>query len=261
MLFRVLSVFVLSCVASLSIAAQRNVVKAKYAEPDCCSLIISHPIEAHSVPVIVWFHGGGLTSGGAYIPAELEDTNYIIVAPNYRFLPSVSIDSCICDAAAAVAWTFKSIERYGGDQKNIFVAGHSAGGYLTSMIGFEKSYLQKYDIDADSIAGLFPFSGQAVTHYEWRKMHDIPETQVTVDRYAPLYNIRKDAPPYIMICGDRELELLGRYEENAYLWRMLKIIGHPCVSIFEIEGHNHGDMLHPGFHIMKNEIKKLIDHK
>ncbi|MCK7529150.1 MAG: hypothetical protein MZV64_72150 [Ignavibacteriales bacterium] len=31
-----------------------------------------------------------------------------------------------------------------------------------------------------------------------------------------LYHVRKDAPPLILITGDRELELLGRYEENAY---------------------------------------------
>jgi hypothetical protein len=34
---------------------------------------------------------------------------------------------------------------------------------------------------------------------------------------APLYHVRKDAPPLLLITGDRDLELLGRYQENAYL--------------------------------------------
>jgi len=47
-----------------------------------------------------------------------------------------------------------------------------------------------------------------------------------VDDLAPLYHVRKDAPPLLLITGDRELEMLGRYKENAYLWRMMKVVGH-----------------------------------
>ena len=32
---------------------------------------------------------------------------------------------------------------------------------------------------------------------------------------APLFHVRADAPALTIITGDRELELLGRYEENA----------------------------------------------
>ena len=39
---------------------------------------------------------------------------------------------------------------------------------------------------------------------------------VRVDKMLPLAHIRKDAPPIILITGDRELELYGRYEENDY---------------------------------------------
>ena len=40
----------------------------------------------------------------------------------------------IQDAAAAVAWVFNNIEDYGGRSELIFVSGHSAGGYLASML-------------------------------------------------------------------------------------------------------------------------------
>ena len=42
------------------------------------------------------------------------------------------------DAAAAVAWVFNNIEDYGGRSELIFVSGHSAGGYLASMLGLDK---------------------------------------------------------------------------------------------------------------------------
>ena len=46
-----------------------------------------------------------------------------------------------------MAWAFNNIKDYGGNEKLIFVSGHSAGGYLTSMVGLDKSWLNKYKID------------------------------------------------------------------------------------------------------------------
>ncbi len=223
-----------------------------------CRLDIYHPVDTTGLPVIVWFHGGGLTGGERFIPEELKQSGYVVVAPNYRLLPNVEIIDCIDDAAAAVAWTFKNIDKFGGDPEKIFVAGHSAGGYLTSMIGFEKKWLGKYGVDADSIKGLIPYSGQSITHFALRKSKGISELQPVVDEYAPMYHIRKDAPPYIIITGDREIELFGRYEENAYLWRLLKLIGHPDVRIYEIDGHDHGQMVGPAHHILKANIHRIL---
>lgn len=219
---------------------------------------IYHSSDTAGLPVIVWFHGGGLTGGERFIPQELKNSGYVIVAPNYRLMPSANIADCIDDAAAAVAWTFKNIADYGGSPDKIFVSGHSAGGYLTSMVGFDKKWLGKYGIDADSIRGLIPFSGQAITHFSQRKARGMSELQPLIDEFAPIYHIRKDAPPYVIICGARELELFGRYEENAYLWRMLKLIGHPDVSIYEIDGHDHGQMAHPAHHILKTAIHRIL---
>jgi hypothetical protein len=60
-----------------------------------------------------------------------------------------------------------------------------------------------------------------------RAERGIEGTRPVVDDLAPLYHVRKDAPPLLLITGDRELEMLGRYEENAYLMRMMKVVGHP----------------------------------
>jgi len=206
---------------------------------------------------LVWFHGGGLTSGYKFIPEGLKNQGIAIVAVNYRLYPKVKSPTYIDDAAAAVAWVFKNIAFYGGDPNLIFVAGHSAGGYLTSMLGLDKSYLNTYGIDADAIAGLIPYSGHTITHFTVRSERELKWDDVRVDHMAPLAHIRKDAPPIILITGDRELELYGRYEENAYFWRMLKSIGHPYVELYELEGYNHGDMAVPAHHILLKTISKI----
>lgn len=51
----------------------------------------------------------------------------------------------------------------------------------------------------------------------------------------------------LLITGDRELELLGRYEETAYFWRMLRVAGHPDVQLIELKGYDHGGMADPAF--------------
>ena len=251
--------------STLSIFAQYNRVNdIAYSQEDNayakerCKLDVYYPTDKKDVPVVVWFHGGGLEAGEKYIDKELLDAGYTVIAANYRLLPKATIDELLDDAAAAVAWAFKNAEKYNGNKRKIFAAGHSAGGYLLDLIGLDKHYLQKYGIDADSIAGLFPFSGQVITHYNIRKQQGIGPLQATIDKYAPLTHVRKNCPPIIIISADRELELYGRYEEQAYFWRMLKLVGNRYVKLYEMQGFNHGDMPHPAYHVMKEHIKRLV---
>ena len=224
-----------------------------------CKLDVYHPTNLQDAPVVVWFHGGGIEGGNKHIDAQLKNSGLVVVAANYRLLPKAHIDDILDDAAAAVAWTYKNISKYGGSKRKIFVAGHSAGGYLLDMIGLDKHWLAKYSVDADSLAALVPFSGQCITHYNIRKQQGIPPLQATIDKYAPLTFVRADAPPIIIISGDRELELYGRYEEQAYFWRMLKLVGHQDVTLYEMQGYDHGAMPQPAYKIMKDHIKRITD--
>ena len=183
-----------------------------------CVLDIHYNPDTAGLPVVVWFHGGGLTGG---------------------------------DRSAHAS-------EYGGDPSAVFVAGHSAGGYLASMIGLDRSWLRKYGVEADSIAGIIPYSGQVITHFALRRSRGMSELQPSVDEFAPLYHVRKDAPPYIIITGDSEMELFGRYEENAYMWRMMKLVGHPDVRLYKLDGYNHGDMARPAHHILKAQIARIL---
>ena len=159
-----------------------------------------------------------------------------------------------------MAWVFKNIESYGGDPSAIFISGHSAGGYLASMIGLDKKYLEKHGVDANQIAGLIPFSGHTITHFTIREERGINGTQPIVDDLAPLYHVRSDAPPLLLITGDREKELLGRYEENAYMMRMMKVAGHKDTRIMEMDGYGHG-MTYPAFPLLLEEVKRILDEK
>lgn len=221
-----------------------------------CKLDIYFPENMDSFTTVVWFHGGGLTAGQKAIPERLKNKKLAVVAVNYRLSPKVKSPAYIDDAAAAVAWVFKNINKYGGDPKKIVVSGHSAGGYLTCMIGLDKHYLAAYGIDANAIQKLVPFSGQMITHFEIRKERGIKDTQPVIDEFAPLFHVRADAPPLYLITGDRELEMLGRYEENAYMCRMMRLSGHKQTTLYELDGFDHGGMAEPAFDLLLKILKK-----
>jgi hypothetical protein len=224
-----------------------------------CHLDLYYPTAQSGFATIVWFHGGGLKAGKRHIPEALKNRGFAVVPVSYRLHPKVKCPSYIEDAAAAVAWVFKNIEKFGGDPDLIFVSGHSAGGYLTSMVGLDKRYLAQYNVDADRIAGLIPFSGHTITHFTVRAERNIPGTQPIIDEFAPLYHVRSDAPSLVLITGDRELEMLGRYEENAYLWRMMQVAGHDRTILYELEGFNHGGMAGPALELLINFINEQLD--
>lgn len=78
---------------------------------------------------------------------------------------------------------------------------------------------------------------------------------MVVDEFAPISHLRKEAPPILIITRDRELEMLGRHEENAYFWRMLKVTSHPHASILELEGFDPGGMALPAFGLLLKSVK------
>jgi acetyl esterase/lipase len=220
-----------------------------------CRLDVYYPADTNGFATVVWFHGGGLTGGNRSVPQGLRGKGIAVVAAGYRLSPRAKAPAYLEDAAAAVAWTFRHIAKYGGSTNRIFVSGHSAGGYLTTMLGLDKRWLAAHEVDADAIVGLVPFSGQCITHFTIRAERGIKDRQPVIDEFAPLFHVRSNAPPMLLITGDRNKELLGRYEENAYLWRMMKEVGHSETELYELQGYNHGQMAEPAFPLLLRFIE------
>ena len=221
-----------------------------------CVLDIYYPKNAEGFATVVWFHGGGLRNGNKYIPENLKEQGICVIAVNYRLHPAVSSPVYIEDAAASVAWVFNHIGEYGGDPSAIFISGHSAGGYLAMMVGLDKRWLGSHNIDADRIAGLIPFSGQTVTHSTIRAERGIESPRPVIDDMAPVFHIRPEAPPLLLITGDRKLEIPGRYEENAYLMSMMKAVGHPDTKLYELNGYGHSMVL-PAVPLLVKEVRRI----
>lgn len=240
---------------------ENTAIKSDLGDKSECALDLYYPKDKKDFATIVWFHGGGLIGGKKEIPQELMDKGYAVVSVDYRLSPKVKAPVYIEDAAASVAWVFKHIADYGGSPNLIFVTGHSAGAYLGLMITLDKMYLEKYKVDSDSIAGLIALSGQVVTHFTIRKENGFPNTQTIVDEYAPLFHVRGNASPILLITGDAEKELMGRYEENLFFWRMMKLVGHKKINLYKLDGYNHIEMSKPAFPLLLKEVSAICFEK
>jgi para-nitrobenzyl esterase len=118
-------------------------------DEDCLYLNVSTPHlndrrHEKDLPVLVWIHGGGFTSGGGrdYDATKLMAEGIVVVTVNYRlgalgFLSHPALASWpggssgnygLMDQQAALHWVRFNIEQFGGDPDNVTIAGESAGG-------------------------------------------------------------------------------------------------------------------------------------
>lgn len=221
-----------------------------------CVLDIYYPQTDKGFATLVWFHGGGLEKGNKKIVEGFRRQGFAVVAVNYRLFPKCKCPDYIDDAAMAVAWVYENIERYGGIKEQVYVSGHSAGGYLALMVALAKEYAERYGFDADKIAKYYPISGQTVTHYTIRKERGLPDGIPVIDEFAPMTHAGRGGSPIVLITGDRTLEMLARYEENAHLQALLKNFGHDSV-LYEMQGFNHSKVVAPASSLISNDIRKL----
>ncbi len=129
------------------------VFRSPAASEDCLYVNVWAPAKAAAkkLPVLVYFHGGGLVTGDGSEPryegAAMARQGIVALTVNYRlgvfgFLahPGLTAESRhkasgnygLMDQAAALAWVKKNIAAFGGDPAQVTIAGESAGSYSVS---------------------------------------------------------------------------------------------------------------------------------
>lgn len=194
-------------------------------------------------PVLIWFHGGGLTMNTkevwevVHFGERFSQEKFIVIAPDYRKSPQVKYPVFVEDAASSFAWVFNNIEKYGGNRKQIFVGGHSAGAYLAAMIAMAPKFLALHGIDNREIAGLIPVSGQMDTHQCVREERNITEEGFYADDAAPWHYIKPDLFPILVMVADNDLP--GRADTNRDFVNALHNSGHLNSKYIKIPGREH----------------------
>jgi len=168
---------------------------------------------------VIFFYGGSWDSGAKgdylFVGQALASRGIATIIPDYRLYPEVRFPAFIEDAARATRWAG---ERVG--LSKLFIAGHSAGAHIASMLAANTPYLADAGVDRMALAGFIGLSGP----YDFlplksAKLIDIfgganrPEIEAITFAQAPL-------PRALLLHGLADTTVYPRNSENlAAAWR------------------------------------------
>ena len=197
---------------------------------------------AASAPVIVFFYGGNWVSGKredyAFVGRALAARGFVVVVPDYRLYPHVRYPDFLVDSAGALAWTAREITAYGGDPKQIFVMGHSAGAYNASMVALDPSYLARYNMRASALRGWIglagPYNFLPIYNPTTKPVFNFPDTPASSQ---PINHVSKSSPPALLIAANKD-DLVNPARNTGALASKLRANGVTVQEVY-FDGVNH----------------------
>jgi acetyl esterase len=97
------------------------------------------PAEADTLPLVVYFHGGGwvicdLDTHDETCRTLANGSGAVVVSVDYRLAPEDRFPAAAEDAYAATVWAAEHAAELGADASRVGVAGDSAGGNLAAVV-------------------------------------------------------------------------------------------------------------------------------
>ena len=211
----------------------RKFLDIHYGEHEMQQLDLWLP-EEESFDLFVYFHGGGIQSGcrkvDPSLPEYLTTRSVGLCSVEYRMFPEAKYPDFIRDCAASVAFIKEHIGEY-GSCKRIFVGGSSAGGYLSLMLCFDKSWFAEVGVDPMDVAGYFHDAGQPTAHFNVLKYRGVDSRRIIVDESAPLYHIgiEPEYPPMRLTVSDKDMA--NRLEQTELVLSTLRHFGYDMEKV------------------------------
>jgi arylformamidase len=213
-----LCIFFIASAASPSFAATKASITLGYGESGAQQMDIYLPPQPVKAPVIVLVHGGGWRLGDKDSRAVTKHKTehwlpmgFIVVSLNYRLLPDANPLEQAQDVAAAISFLQTRIFKWGGDPKNLFVIGHSAGAHLTALIGAAPENF--------SAQGIKPWRGSilldsaaldvpSIMNNKHPRLYDqaFGDTPDFWLRSSPLHVLKPTAVPMLIVCSSKRNE-------------------------------------------------------
>jgi arylformamidase len=221
------------------------------------------PAEKLCSPIHIFFHGGywhSLTSRDfAFVAEGLVRNGITAVLVNYALCPSVNIDEIVRQSRAAVAWTYRNAEDFGGNPERISVSGHSAGGHLTGML-LSTDWGKKYGLPPNLIKGFLPVSGLFDLNpfpFSWLQ----PKLLLTSEQVllnSPVFLKPRHTPHVMVAVGADESHEFQRQSKNYTIF--LQKHGVPA-EYLSMPGKNHFNIIHDFLGDGGPLCKKIIEWK
>lgn len=174
------------------------------------------PQNARSAPVVLFIHGGswenGDKDGHKFVGESLARAGYVTAVMSYRLAPANRYPSYVQDAAQALKVLREKVGALGGNAQNVFVMGHSAGGFNAVEVVDNARWLAEADVPVSAIRGVIGVAGPY--SYDFRQFSSAKAFPVgaTPDEVMPDRHVRADAPPHLLLVAENDDTV---YPQNA----------------------------------------------
>ncbi len=170
------------------------------------------------MPIVVYVHGGGWTSGdkrdgaGALDFPALLDAGFIVGAVNYRLAPQAQFPAMIEDVKCAIRFLRANASQYNINPNEIGAWGGSAGGHLVSLLGVTDQSagfdVGQYLDQSSRVQAVVDMFGPAdlTTGFSkaYANMRDMVFGTFDLAKASPVTYITADDPPFLILQGDAD---------------------------------------------------------
>ncbi|WP_157369477.1 alpha/beta hydrolase [Zavarzinella formosa] len=233
-------------VAPPEITKQLNITynPDKDADPVRHKLDVYLPKDVKKFPMMMFVHGGSWNSGSKDLYGSLGQTfaqqGIGTVIINYRLSRAdnnVKHPDHIKDVAKAFAWMKANAAKLGGDEKKLYVSGHSAGGHLVSLLATDDQYLKAEKCSVADISGVMPISGvYAITSIVPVFHRPFGKEDEMCKAASPVTHVKGSLPPFLVSYADADFLTLDKMAED--FGKKLKELKNE-VTVMKLEKRNH----------------------
>jgi acetyl esterase/lipase len=115
------------------------------------------------MPVVIFYYGGSWDSGSKkdylFAAEAFAASGFVTVVPDYRVYPEVKFPALMDDPVQAAKWVVDHIQKFGGDPRRVYLAGHSAGAHLAVMMSVNPYYLNQVGLRPADFRGTIGLAG------------------------------------------------------------------------------------------------------
>lgn len=154
------------------------------------------PPSPENVPILLWFHGGGLLQGqkksvAPHMLRGVEKHNYALISADYRLAPQASVAEILTDVTDCIKYIRNHLVVEAGlkdgevNVSKIAVSGSSAGGYLALLAALNA------EPRPDVVLAIYPITDPLGTFFTNSQPH--PDGKIEKDTVAQFLEPKADA--------------------------------------------------------------------
>lgn len=207
-----------------------------------------------ALPGVIFIHGGAWRGGSRemyhYYCTKFAEHGYVAATISYRLSGVAKFPAAVEDAKCAVRWLRANAEKYGVDPDRIGVAGGSAGGHLSMMVGYAPDMpdLEGKGGNADTssrvqaVVNLYGptdlttdfarTKGVVIDFLDGKTFDDAPELYRLA---SPITHVTEDDPPTLILHGsidatvpiDQAVLLVDKLKETGVTFNYDRLEGWP----------------------------------